>query len=508
MADEDNQGQEESVRVFVRIRPLNKREIAEKQTIGWNFNETSMLEDTPNGQKSYVYDHCFGPTDNNVMTYDIVGKPVVLKAMEGYNGTVFTYGQTGSGKTWTMRGCESDPGMMVLCIRDILEWVKSHSQTVYTLKVAYMEVYNEEINDLLGDASKGNNKNMKIVSEDAVRGAVIGGLVEEVATSAEDFMSILKKGEASRSYAGTEKNAESSRSHVIYRVSNEAQDKEGALESDDGAGSIRLSYLNLVDLAGSERQKSTKAEGKVLKEGANINKSLLALGAVINKLGEISKKASQAGKASGGKPVFIPYRDSKLTRILKQSLGGNTLTSILCAVTPAPMHREETVSTLKFGQLCKSIKNSVSSNDKLLDDKALLKQYRNTITELRARIEELTAAGGTLTEPRSFRSDSVLLTRSGSIAVNSLETDPALLYSHSGDGASEGDDCSEREKDLKKALLLMDQQRKVAALQRQLDKHGELEEQKAQLEEYEQQHLKEIEDEQAKLEKDKELVQA
>src|SRR5207253_853304 len=139
----------------------------------------------------------------------------------------------------------------------------------------------------------------------------------------------------------------SSRSHVIYRVSIEAIDREeyDALDPEKIPSSQnpigRVSYLNLVDLAGSERQKSTKAEGKILKEGANINKSLLALGAVINKLGELSKRQHKSRTT-----FFIPYRDSKLTRILKQSLGGNTLTSVLCAVTPAPMHREETVSTL------------------------------------------------------------------------------------------------------------------------------------------------------------------
>jgi len=184
-----------------------------------------------------------------------------------------------------MRGCESDPGMMILCIRDIMNWVKDHPQIKYTLKVSYLEVYNEEINDLLGEADA---KNLKIVSEDSVRGAVIGGLVEEIAQTPEDFMAILKRGEASRSYASTEMNNESSRSHTIYRVTIESIDVP-----EDGTppvGGGKVAYLNLVDLAGSERQKSTKAEGKTLKEGSNINKSLLALGAVINKLGELSKK--------------------------------------------------------------------------------------------------------------------------------------------------------------------------------------------------------------------------
>ncbi len=215
-------------------------------------------------------------------------------------------------------GCDADPGMMVLCIRDIFEWVESHVHNQYTLQVSYMEVYNEEINDLLGEGPA--SKNLRIVSEDAARGAVIGGVVEEICRTPQDFNDLLKRGEASRSYASTSMNADSSRSHTIYRVAIEVKD----IDVDEGPASTgRVSYLNLVDLAGSERQKSTNATGKVLKEGANINKSLLSLGAVISKLGEASNK-----RTKGAKPVFIPYRDSKLTRILKQSLGGNTMTSV------------------------------------------------------------------------------------------------------------------------------------------------------------------------------------
>ncbi len=144
-----------------------------------------------------------------------------------------------------MRGCESDPGMMVLCIRDILEWVTKHPEHKYVLKVAYLEVYNEEINDLLGEQGP-SSKNLKIISEDAAKGAVIGGLVEEVAKTAEDFMAILQRGEASRSYASTNMNAESSRSHTIYRVSIDVRDES----SSDDTPPMRTSYLNLVDLAG------------------------------------------------------------------------------------------------------------------------------------------------------------------------------------------------------------------------------------------------------------------
>lgn len=385
---EDTDG-ECSVRVYVRVRPLNQKEKDADQKMEWKYTDAAIVEDTQNGQRQYAYDACFGVDSSNKETYEKVGRPVVIKAMEGFNGTVFTYGQTGSGKTWTMRGCDSDPGMMILCIRDIFEFIKTHVDKRYLLKVSYMEVYNEEINDLLNN-DESTNRNLKITSEDAARGAVIGNLQEVPVETPAEFMDVLHKGESNRSYASTSMNDNSSRSHVIYRVAItifdiDDEDAEGGGSDSEDLG--RVSYMNLVDLAGSERQKSTKTTGQTLKEGANINKSLLALGAVINKLGEASKMKK------GQKPTFIPYRDSKLTRILKQSLGGNTLTSILCAISPAPMFREETVSTLKFGQLCKLIKNQVSSNV-VFDDKAKIKNLLAIINEQKAKLEELDLTGG------------------------------------------------------------------------------------------------------------------
>ena len=269
-----------------------------------------------------------------------------------------------------MRGNDADPGTMFLCIRDIFEWKDAHPQFECSLCVSYLEVYNEEINDLLQEGAQ----NLRILSEDPVKGAVIERLIEEKVETPTELLEVLKRGELQRSYGETKMNAESSRSHTIYRLVIEVNTVDtDELTGQKITGIQRSSYLNLVDLAGSERQKSTGASGKTLKEGANINKSLLALGAVINKLVEASKKGT-----SGGKQVFVPYRDSKLTRILKQSLGGNTFTSILCTVTAAGMHREETISTLKFGQLCKSIKNSVKSNE-IVDDRTLIKQLKATV---------------------------------------------------------------------------------------------------------------------------------
>ena len=246
------------------------------------------------------------------------------------------------------------------------------------------------MNDLLTPGDAGQN--LKIIAEDPQKGAIIENLAEETVTEKEDMFAILSRGESQRSYGATNMNATSSRSHTLFRLVIESQEIfsssetsaavtfEGDLANQPGGftklskeatasgkGVLKVSYLNLVDLAGSERQKFTGAAGSQLKEGSNINKSLLALGAVISKLGESARKGSRA------KGSFIPFRDSKLTRILKNSLGGNTLTSILCTVTAAQMHHDETISTLKFGQLCKTIKNNARKNE-VVDEKTLLRQ--------------------------------------------------------------------------------------------------------------------------------------
>jgi centromeric protein E len=405
-----------------------------------------------------------------------------------------------------MRGCDADPGMMILCIRDIIEWVDSHPQIKYKLLVSYMEVYNEEINDLLGVVGPAS-KNLRIVSEDAARGAVIGNLVEEVVKTPADFMEVLQRGEASRSYASTTMNAESSRSHTIYRVTVQRVDVEDPNEPSipiplgqkDTGAAVRISYLNLVDLAGSERQKSTNASGKTLKEGANINKSLLALGAVINKLGESSKKP-----AKGAKPIFIPYRDSKLTRILKQSLGGNTMTSILCAVTGAGMHREETVSTLKFGQLCKTIKNNVKSNE-VVDERSLLKQYRSKISDLELKLEEYERGGGSGdNNPNWIKEKSEL-----------EATIQALKIGGGGDGEQIDNSTAfiealqeQKAENARQTAKISEQQRLITRLNTDLEEFNELDEAKTAFEEYQTSSASELEDLKVQVDNDKQSIQA
>lgn len=411
-----------------------------------------------------------------------------------------------------MRGCDADPGMMILCIRDIIEWVDSHPQIKFKLLVSYMEVYNEEINDLLGVVGPAS-KNLRIVSEDAARGAVIGGLVEEVVKTPADFMEVLQRGEASRSYASTTMNAESSRSHTIYRVTVERVDIEDPNEptvviplgSKDVAASVRISYLNLVDLAGSERQKSTNATGKTLKEGANINKSLLALGAVINKLGESSKKP-----VKGAKPIFIPYRDSKLTRILKQSLGGNTMTSILCAVTGAGMHREETVSTLKFGQLCKTIKNSVKSNE-VVDERSLLKQMRSKIADLELKLEEYERGGGSDdSNPNWIKEKSELEATIQALQIGGSTVTNGGLSGQQVDNSSAFIEALQEQKaeNARQTAKISELQRLVTRLNSDLEEFNELDEAKTAFEEYQSSSASELEDLKLQVDHDKQTIQA
>ncbi|KAI8830939.1 P-loop containing nucleoside triphosphate hydrolase protein [Chytriomyces cf. hyalinus JEL632] len=264
--------------------------------------------------------------------------------------TIFAYGQTSSGKTFTMSGDANAPGIISLTITDIFDRIASSADSLnFSLKVSYLEVYNEVVNDLLSP----ENTNLKI-HEHMTRGVHVGGLTEESATCPADVQSIISRGEANRHFGGTNMNERSSRSHTILRILIESHRK-----SDKRTG-IRVSCLNLVDLAGSERAAHTGAEGKRLKEGGSINKSLLALATVIGKLSE-----------KGGDRGHIPYRNSKITRILQPSLGGNARTLIIATVTPSSGFVDETISTLQFASRAKSIRNKPIVNEITNSGKAI-----------------------------------------------------------------------------------------------------------------------------------------
>ncbi|PWN27933.1 kinesin-domain-containing protein [Jaminaea rosea] len=327
--------------------------------------------------------------------------PVVKGAVQGYNGTVFAYGQTGSGKTFTMSGGGGDKGVIGRAIDEVFDCVGKEADREFLLRVSYLEIYNESLRDLLvglpssasmasvsattatnrpasptkgGYAHRADGGTTLRIQEHPSSGRVtIAGLREELVTSPADILSLLERGQAARHQAATDWNERSSRSHCVATVTIESRSKEGG----DG---VRVSALNLIDLAGSERAATEKERRK---EGAFINKSLLTLGSVISKL-----SASAANPAAA---AHIPYRDSKLTRLLQTSLSGNARVAVLLTMSPLAQHAVEGLSTLKFGRRCKMIKLHAKKGEIGEGDgasEALLRRYKREVEKLRARLEE------------------------------------------------------------------------------------------------------------------------
>lgn len=301
--------------------------------------------------------------------------------MKGFNGTVFAYGQTSSGKTHTMHGTADEPGVIPLAVRDVFDAVRRQgSDRDFFIRVSYLEIYNEKIMDLFAfeeSSSDGaDDSTSKLSIREGKDGTYVSGLREEVVSMPSQVIALLERGTKLRHVGATNMNAHSSRSHTIFRMIIESKAIAGGT---DRAGVLQ-STLNLVDLAGSERMSKTGAEGERAKEGAHINKSLMTLGVVINKL-------SEGVESKGG---HIPYRDSKLTRILQPALGGNSKTAIVCAMTPALSHCEESHSTLKFAQRAKRVVNKATVNEVAAnaETNAMLKRQRKEIAVLRARLAE------------------------------------------------------------------------------------------------------------------------
>ncbi|CAM9976374.1 unnamed protein product [Lampetra planeri] len=357
---------EDNVKVCVRIRPLIQRETSGSSVTYWKSDKHSMSQIDNN--KSFIFDRVFGLDEQTYDVFDEIARPIIKAAVKGYNGTIFAYGQTSSGKTFTMMGSESYPGIIPLAMKEVFDVIKNLPGREFLLRVSYMEIYNETICDLL---SKDKKKKSLEIHEDANRTVYVADLSEEVITSIKDILEIMRIGEKNRHYGETKMNDHSSRSHTIFRMIIESRERSQR-ESMDGV--IAVSHLNLVDLAGSERTRQTGAEGLRLKEGCNINRSLFILGQVIKKLSE---------NPSG---VYLNYRDSKLTRILQNSLGGNAKTVILCTVTPAAL--EETLSTLMFASTAKNMKNSAHVNE-VINDEAMLKCCRREIMNLKKELMQV-----------------------------------------------------------------------------------------------------------------------
>ncbi|XP_034034880.1 kinesin heavy chain-like [Thalassophryne amazonica] len=325
------------VTVMCRFRPLNEAEISRGDKYIPKFTDDSTVTITG---KSYVFDRILPPNATQEQVYDHCAKQIVKDVLDGYNGTIFAYGQTSSGKTHTMEGKLHDPHLMGIIPRiahDIFDHIYSMDENLeFHIKVSYFEIYLDKIRDLL-DVSKTN----LAVHEDKNRVPYVKGCTERFVSSPDEVMDVIDEGKANRHVAVTNMNEHSSRSHCIFLIN---------IKQENVETEKKLSgKLYLVDLAGSEKVSKTGAEGAVLDEAKNINKSLSALGNVISALAEGTKS-------------HVPYRDSKMTRILQDSLGGNCRTTIIICCSPSVYNEAETKSTLMFGQRAKTIKNTVSVN--------------------------------------------------------------------------------------------------------------------------------------------------
>ena len=356
----------------------------------------------------YYYDNVFSTHDNNSKVYDHIAKRLVRRVMEGYHGTVFAYGMTGTGKTFSMQGTASSPGVIPLAITDIFSFIRETPSREFLLRVSYLEIYNERIHDLLsmptGGVGGGNVQQEEIkLREDSKRGVYASPLKEEIVQSPTQLLRVIARGDQARRTASTQFNSRSSRSHAVVQIVVESRERvPGAAVGGDNRrggllpGGVRVSTLSLIDLAGSEKAAESKERRT---EGSHINKSLLTLGTVIAKLSESKDKdAKQADKDA----KHLPYRDSKLTRLLQGALSGGSLVSILCTIqigsvgsaAAANTHTNETINTLKFASRAK---NSIVSHAKRAEEalgaggdggaRVLLERYRMEILELRGQLE-------------------------------------------------------------------------------------------------------------------------
>ncbi|KAF9429497.1 Kinesin-like protein kif15 [Podila epigama] len=369
----------EHVKVYVRVRPPNERELAAEPTYASQSSSQGSQPTVnvlpPNGtykNDTFTYDCVGGESTTQDQVFNDVGKSIVEQCVRGYNGTIFAYGQTGSGKTYTMQGPTSisgvgnhpQRGIIPRCLEYLFELIANEERmdnsVKYLCKASYIEIYNEAIFDLLDSSASSRS-----IREDIKRGVYVDGVVEESIHNPEDAYKLFEQGALNRHTSATAMNAESSRSHTVLTLTIQSM----ALV--DGINHIRESRFNLVDLAGSERQKLANTEGQRLKEAGNINKSLSCLGSVINALGEIA----------AGHPRYVHYRDSRLTFLLKDSLGGNSNTFIVANISPSALCYQESLSTLRFAQRAKMIKNKAVVNEDI----------QGNINELRAEIQRLKA---------------------------------------------------------------------------------------------------------------------
>lgn len=365
----------ESVKVVVRCRPMNEKErVANfERVVSVDVKLGQVAVRNPKGASShehpkvFTFDSVYDWNSKQIDLYDETFRPLVDSVLLGFNGTIFAYGQTGTGKTYTMEGVRNDPerrGVIPNSFEHIFTHISRSQNQQYLVRASYLEIYQEEIRDLL---SKDQSRRLEL-KERPDTGVYVKDLSSFVTKSVREIEHVMNVGNQNRSVGATNMNEHSSRSHAIFVITVECSEL-----GPDGENHIRVGKLNLVDLAGSERQTKTGAQGERLKEATKINLSLSALGNVISALVD-------------GKSTHIPYRDSKLTRLLQDSLGGNARTVMVANIGPASYNVEETLTTLRYSNRAKNIKNKPRINEDPKD--ALLREFQEEIARLKEQLEK------------------------------------------------------------------------------------------------------------------------
>nr|XP_031541299.1 kinesin-like protein KIF18B [Vicugna pacos] len=373
------------VQVVVRVRPPTPRELeSQRRPVVQVVDERVLVFDpeepdggilalkwggTHDGPKkkgkdlTFVFDRVFGEAATQQDVFQHTTYSILDSFLQGYNCSVFAYGATGAGKTHTMLGREGDPGIMYLTTMELYRRLEARQEEKrFEVLISYQEVYNEQIHDLL------EPKGPLAIREDPDKGVVVQGLSFHQPTSAEQLLGMLTRGNRNRTQHPTDANATSSRSHAIFQIFVKQQDRVPGLTQ-----ALQVAKMSLIDLAGSERASSTHAKGERLREGANINRSLLALINVLNALADAK-----------GRKSHVPYRDSKLTRLLKDSIGGNCRTVMIAAISPSSLVYEDTYNTLKYADRAKEIRLSLKSNVISLD--CHISQYATICQQLQAEV--------------------------------------------------------------------------------------------------------------------------
>lgn len=392
-----------NVQVAVRCRPINARERKQGERSVLQCDESrreiscnaslSKRGVITNGGKKYNFDHVFGPNVGQEQVYETVCESIVTEVLQGYNCTVFAYGQTGTGKTHTMEGRRDEEivemedrrlpenaGIIPRAIKQVFDYLRSINEE-YTVRVSHVELYNEQITDLLSVKDVDFQESLRIY-EDAQKGTFVQGMEEVVVRSEEEIFEVLDKSAVRRKTAETLMNKYSSRSHSVFTVTIHIKES-----TPDGQDLLKVGKLNLVDLAGSENVGRSGAIRGRAREAGNINQSLLTLGRVITSLVDHHP--------------HVPYRDSKLTRLLQESLGGRNKTCIIATVTPGASSFEESASTLDYAYRARSIKNRPQINQ-MITKHALLKEYNEEISKLKAELHATRTKNGVYLPPEQY----------------------------------------------------------------------------------------------------------